>query len=414
VNARTQWDALLRGNAFGPLLVDVGTSTLTGVRPTAVPQVDYKQLGVCHPAIPTIPLSASDCARLGSDFARAGLVFETPKLVEGEFRDLFGVGWLWAEGAPAPFHHPLQSARASQVSSFPRPRWPTRTQIVAQGETDRIVVADAPCPGLLELCFVLRGGWQFMDDITSNWRVASALLDWSLETVVAAYEHMLSRLPQAPDIVIYGDDYGFQGGMFLSDLDFRTFLRPRLRTLLSRLRRLSRSAICFHSCGAIRPIVPDLADLGIELLNLDPSARGMVIDQVRKQLPSDLILHGSVDLVALGRAIDEGNRASVALLVTEFATSGPAVAAPIDSLSNPDDIDAVARGAALLHSLCPEDIDTLREIGPVRSIIDQALQAAENCPVNPFVIGAPCSFAAGEVRAFDAAVTSISASAGSH
>jgi hypothetical protein len=263
------------------------------------------------------------------------------------------------------------------------------------------------------MCFALRGGWQFIDDITSNWRVASALLDWSLETIVAAYEHMFAQLPKIPDVVIYGDDYGFQGGMFLSDVDFRTFLRPRLRTLLSRIRRLTPASVCFHSCGAIRPIVSDLAELGIELLNLDPTAKGMAIDQVRKQLPSGLILHGSVDLVALGHAIDAGNRGSIALLVTEFATTAPAVAAPIDSLSRPGDLSAVARGAAFLHSLSPEDIDTLRDVGPERRIIDRAIRAAGDSLLNPLDDAPPLS-AATAGTPLGAAEMPISASVGSH
>src|SRR6476646_5406603 len=320
MSARHRLASLLAGSDPGVeegLLVDLGTSTLTGVCAAALPELEGGD-AFGHPVIPTFPLSAADCARLGSDFARAGLVFPPPSPSSpaggagGELTDLFDVDGLAAEGG-APLRHPLEKATLSEVARHPRPAWPGRTQVVEPGVEDRIVIADAPCPGLLAMCFNLRNGWQFLEDLTGNWRVASALLDWSLETIESAYHHMLVRLPAPPDVVIYGDDYGYEGGMFLSDADFRTHLRPRLRTLLSRLRRLTPAAVCLHCCGAIRPIAADLAGLGGELINFDFKARGMEIGEMRRKLSRSLVFHGAVDLVRLGRVVDGGDHASVAL-----------------------------------------------------------------------------------------------------
>lgn len=394
MSARHRFTSLLAGHDLGVeegLLVDLGTSTLTGVCAAALPELEAGS-AFGHPIIPTLPLSAADCARLGSDFARAGLVFAPPSAeANGEFTDLFGVDWLAAESGPAPLRHPLEKATLGEVARHPRPVWPGRTQVVERGVEDRIVIADAPCPGLLEMCFNLRNGWRFLEDLTANWRVASALLDWSLETIESAYHHMLIRLPAPPDVVIYGDDYGYEGGMFLSDVDFRTHLRPRLRTLLSRLRRLTPAAVCLHCCGAIRPIAADLADLGVEIVNFDFNARGMGIDEMRRKLPRALVFHGAVDLVTLGRVIDGGDHASAALFAIELASCVPAIAAPPDNLGTPEDLAAAVRGAAFVRALSAGDLATLRRFGPVREVIERAIQAAVAAAM-PALPGSPPAF----------------------
>ena len=362
------------GGLSKPMPVDIGTTTITGLQIGACAQdVDVTEAMLSHPVLRTVPLAAAISRALGSDFARVGLLFEAPVLQGDEFTDAYGVRWLWAEGQPAPLHHPLESATLAQIAGHARPAWPRRAQVA---EDDGPVVLDSPCPGLLETCFALRNSWQFMLDLTDNWRVANALLEWALETVVSAYEQALAGLPRPPDLLLYGDDYGFTGGMFLAVTDFRQFVRPRLQTLVARLRRLSPAPILFHSCGAVRPIVPDLVALGVEALNLDPVAREMVLPDMRRELPSATILHGPVDLIALGRALRSGDLKSIAILATELAQCAPAVAAPIDNLSSRDQIFDCRRAAAFVHALDPDQWQQLRRFGAVKSVLVHGMAAA--------------------------------------
>ncbi len=361
------------GGLSKAMAVDIGTTTITGLQVGACgPDVGVQESVLSHPVLRTVPLPGSVSHALGSDFARVGLLFEPPTVEGDEFTDAYGVRWLWAEGQPAPLRHPLESATPAQIAGHARPAWPQRVQ-AANGAGP--VVLDSPCPGLLETCFALRNSWQFMQDLTDNWRVANALLDWALETVVSAYEQALAGLPQPPDLLLYGDDYGFTGGMFLAATDFRHFVRPRLQTLVARLRRLSQAPILFHSCGAVRSIVPDLVALGVDALNLDPVAREMVLPDLRSELPADTILHGPVDLVALGRAVRSGDMKSIAILATELAQCAPAVAAPIDNLSSRDQVLDCRIAAAFVHALDPDQWQQLRRFGPVKSVLLHGMAA---------------------------------------
>lgn len=373
-------NALKQLRREGRPTIDVGASVLTGIRSSALTLAG--EVLVSNPIMETVPLSVVEATGIGSDFVRAGFLYDRPVLNEDRFKDEFGIEWLSADGAPAPLNHPLEHADLAAVVRYPRPRLPDIIQVPKKIGAQQFVVADAPCPGLLDMCFGLRNAWQFMDDITGNWRVASALLDWALETIVIAYEGLLSALPVPPDIVVYGDDYGFSGGMFISELDFRNFIRPRLRTLVSRLRRLTPASICFHSCGAIRPILGDISELGFEIVNLDPNAKSMIIGEIRREFSRDMIFHGTTDLVALGNAVRHRNMASIGILACELACSAPTIAAPIDVVSTPEELSNLALGTVFVRALSDQDFVDLRDLGPVRKILQLGTEAALASPIS--------------------------------
>jgi hypothetical protein len=378
----------------GPVSVDLGTSTVTSVRAPGAPALAAAVGYVGHPVLQTVPLAAADTAALGSDFARTGVLYDRPPVADETFTDALGIEWLWADNAAAPLKHPLEKADYLAVARYPRPELPSRIQAAAGRGKPALVVADAPVSGLLETCFGLRGSWQFMADIADSWQVANALLDWSLETVANAYEHMLTALPAPPDVVLYGDDYGYQSGMFLSDADFRTFVKPRLRTLFSRIRRATSARLCFHCCGAVSSILPDLAGLA-DLLNLQRDARGMELTRVRKAVPAATVLHGYTDLRALGTALEDGDRKAVAAIACELAGSAPAIAAPVDCLADAAELRAAVLGARFVRALSGDDLAGLRRLGPVAAILDRAAAAAaagqEEAAGGRLLAGAPLS-----------------------
>lgn len=380
---------LAEGTADRPL-VDLGSSSVTGLRGVAgsgdIPSGGPGGGIVGHPVLQTQVLDGPTSAGLGSDSARAGCVFERPVLDEDDtFLDLIGVRWRCTDGPPAEFEHPLEHATQAQIAGYPRPQWPTALQVADDFtiEHQQLVVAEPPCPGLIEMCFALRNGWQFLDDLTGGWRVANALLDWCLETVVSAYEHLLTRLPQVPDVVIYRDDYGVQGSMYVSELDFRTFIRPRLRTIMSWIRRLTPARIVFHSCGAIAPIVPDLVTLGVDALNLQPDARGIDLIKLRQALPGTLALHGVTDLPALGQAIESGDMSALLQQARLFARLWPAMAAPLDVLAADVSVSSLVRAATFLKTLTLDDLADLQTGRATPHSLQLALAAAQEVSLPP-------------------------------
>ncbi|MCC0048819.1 MAG: uroporphyrinogen decarboxylase [Rhodobiaceae bacterium] len=358
--------------------IDIGTTSLTAFRRQALPR--HNASVIAHPIYETLPISAEDAALAGSDFQRVGFVWPREIKRGNEFIDEYGVRWLELDGNLAPFDHPLEHAGWETLNRHPLPKLPKQIQF-PDPSSQAPTILDPPCPGLLDTCFMLRNGWQFMLDLTENFRVANALLDWALETVTEAYFAALDALPQAPDIIAYGDDLGFESGMYLSDLDFRTFIFPRLQTLFSRIRKRTNALICFHSCGAISSIIDDICDLGVDMLNLDFYAKNVVLEDVRRKLPGEVILHAPVNLTAIGRAAVSDNRTSLAFLASDVAKAVPCINGPIDNLSTPEEAADAMRGVAFVQALSNDDLKQLRDYGPVKSIIQKAVSVARQIEV---------------------------------
>ncbi len=353
--------------------IDIGTTSLTAFARAALPSRTASVIS--HPIFETLPLSAADVTCAGSNFQRVGFVWPHANDRAKDIIDSYGVRWLETDGSLAPYSHPLESAEWESLNSHPRPKLPTQIQF-PDTKSDAPTILDSPCSGLLDTCFMLRSGWQFMMDLTENFRIANALLDWSLETISDAYIAALEALPKQPDIVVYADDLGFQSGMYLSDLDFRTFIFPRLQVLFARIHKQTGSLICFHSCGAISSIVDDIVALDVDMLNLDFYAKNVLFKDIRRKIPSDMILHTPVNVVALGQSIASGNRASLALLTVDIAASTPCIGGPIDILSTwSESVDAI-RGSAFIRSLSNDDIKQINQFGPVKSIIEKASKEA--------------------------------------
>jgi uroporphyrinogen decarboxylase len=68
------------------------------------------------------------------------------------------------------------------------------------------------------------------------------------------------------DVIANGDDVGAQTTMILSPSLWRKYLKPRYK-VLSELIHSKGKYFLFHSDGWIKPIIPDLIEIGVDILN---------------------------------------------------------------------------------------------------------------------------------------------------
>ncbi len=80
------------------------------------------------------------------------------------------------------------------------------------------------------------------------------------------------------DAVFIGDDWGFQNQMMINPDDWRQLFKPWYARLFTYMRSKNLQ-VWYHSCGNIEPIIPDLIEIGLHVLNplqasaLDPITR---------------------------------------------------------------------------------------------------------------------------------------------
>jgi uroporphyrinogen decarboxylase len=139
----------------------------------------------------------------------------------------------------------------------------------------------------------LRGAENFLLDLTRNQEFAEALMDRLLDVYLERFERFARTLGRYSDFIEFDEDLGTQDAPFLSPEMYRKLIKPRQKKLFSFVKSRCDARIFFHSDGAIRPVIPDLIDAGIDILNpLQVSARGMDPKELKKEFGKDLVLWG--------------------------------------------------------------------------------------------------------------------------
>ena len=98
------------------------------------------------------------------------------------------------------------------------------------------------------------------------------------------------------DMIWLGDDVGMQHGMMLSPDLWREFLKPRMVKLISEFKAKNPNIkIAYHSCGDIRKIIPELIEIGLDVLNpIQPLAMNPA--EIKQLYGDKLCFWGSVDV----------------------------------------------------------------------------------------------------------------------
>ncbi len=215
----------------------------------------------------------------------------------------------WGVGAiSAGFHHfermvhPLRRARSPrEIAAYPWPdvlapyRWRAVGEGVERWHSRGYPVVGSPpgsCDGsLFETSWYLRGQEQLLIDLYENPDLATAILGAVNNTMIEGAR----RLAQAGvDVLKLGDDVGSQRAMLMSPKTWREWFRPRLQDVIRAAKAASPEVLVFyHSDGNIEPIIPDLIEVGVEVLNpvqpecMDPMA-------IKREYGRDLAFWGTI------------------------------------------------------------------------------------------------------------------------
>lgn len=169
-----------------------------------------------------------------------------------------------------------------------------REQAEAHRAQGRAVMIKGVLAGIFEMAQRVRGMEDCLVDMASDEKLAGALFDKMLELKVEFWEAALPRLRDVIDIVSEADDYGTQTSQIISPRMFRRLLMPRLGTLFARIKQLAPGAkLFFHSCGNVRPLLPDFIELGVDILNpVHTRASGMEPAALKRDFGRDLVFWG--------------------------------------------------------------------------------------------------------------------------
>jgi uroporphyrinogen decarboxylase len=141
----------------------------------------------------------------------------------------------------------------------------------------------------------LRGMEQALADLVENQALAEAILEHIFAVDHGVLSRVLSEVGPSIDFVYLAEDLGSQGSLLMSPALFRRFLKPRLRKLAD-LVHAHGVCVFHHDDGAIRPLIPELLEAGIDLLNpIQWRCRGMEREALARDFGDAVVFHGAVD-----------------------------------------------------------------------------------------------------------------------
>jgi uroporphyrinogen decarboxylase len=130
------------------------------------------------------------------------------------------------------------------------------------------VVLKDPFAGIFEFSQRVVGMEQIMMKMVTDAALAGALFDKLLEIKLSFWEMALPQLADVVDVIMQADDYGTQVSQLISPMMFREQVKPRWQILFNRVKELAPNAKrFFHSCGNVRPLIPDFIEIGVDILN---------------------------------------------------------------------------------------------------------------------------------------------------
>lgn len=157
--------------------------------------------------------------------------------------------------------------------------------------------------GLAALAFVtshnyvaawqLRGLEAFLADMMTNSKFAEAIIDRTTELSCG----MVTQFAEAGlDVIVYGEDIATQRGLVMSPSMWREWLKPRLKRVIDAA-HAERPDVLFvyHSDGDVQAVIPDLIEVGIDVLNpMQPEC--MDLERIAREYGSEVAFWGGISV----------------------------------------------------------------------------------------------------------------------
>lgn len=232
--------------------------------------------------------------------------------------------------------HPLAEART--IADIERYRWPETSEWdFSRLRADCLEWRDYPILLLSYEPFLLycrlRGMERALQDLVEEPELAHAILDHIHQAHQGVLRRALQEAAGLIDFLWVGEDLGTQRSLLMSPPLFRQFLKPRLKAMMD-LAHSFGVRVFHHDDGAIRPLIPELIEMGIDVLNpIQWRARGMDRAVLAAEFGARVVFHGGVDnqhTLPFGTVDDI--RSEVADNIRIFAGTRGYIAAPCHNL----------------------------------------------------------------------------------
>jgi uroporphyrinogen decarboxylase len=219
------------------------------------------------------------------------------------YTDEWGIGWK-----SVPYSTPFGTGRYTEIARHPladdsaissyHPPDPERPELYEEAARvlaqykDEYWITGVTVTTIFECAWALRGYEKLLTDFALNPDLADCILEMPYRFHLTAAKKLVQM---GVDMTWIGDDVGQQHGMLISPRHWRRFLKPRMANFIAELKQLNPAVkVAYHSDGNIEAIIPELIEIGLDVLNpvqpacMDPA-------KLKEQYGDRLCFWGSMD-----------------------------------------------------------------------------------------------------------------------
>jgi uroporphyrinogen decarboxylase len=126
---------------------------------------------------------------------------------------------------------------------------------------------------------------------------APAFADRLMETITDIYiescNNYLEQVGPYIQVFTYWDDLAGQNGWIINPELYRKMVKPKQKRLIEAIKKKTSAKLFYHSCGATRGLIPDLIEIGFDILNpVQVSAKGMNTRELKTEFGRDIVFWG--------------------------------------------------------------------------------------------------------------------------
>ncbi len=147
--------------------------------------------------------------------------------------------------------------------------------------------------GIFEQPARVMGLENFLMALVTDASFADQLMEKITEIYIEACIRYLDQVGEFLQVFTYWDDVNSQNGWIISPDIYRQRIKPRQKRLVEAIKQKTDAKIYYHGCGAVFDLIPDLIEIGFDIINpVQVSAKGMDTRLLKKTYGQDIVFWG--------------------------------------------------------------------------------------------------------------------------
>jgi uroporphyrinogen decarboxylase len=255
---------------------------------------------------------------------------------DGTFDTMWGIkrgGGFWGTALNAPLEF-AETPEDLENYSFPKASWfdTSFSEEEKKLSDDYAIIGGEWAPFWHEALELVTMEKMLMD-LYLNPTLATTLLEKCLELHLEINERAFKENAEHIDIYWFANDFGTSNNLIMNPDVWRKLIKP-LQAKLAKQGNKYGMKVAMHSCGDITQIIPDLIEIGIEILNpIQVSCPAMDPVFLKKEYGNDLIFFGAIDYnETLTNGTEQMVRNEVRRLIDILGRDGRYIVAPSHDL----------------------------------------------------------------------------------